>query len=334
MIVFILILFWQPFLGDGDSYAVTHRLSEMICTSYSSKNFGKVSPDSSSSSKPCAVAIKSGNSWEYKSCRSAVPRSDTGGSNYSNSEDTQPGKEPKIQKGWEAEAYSYPFIVYVTRNGSNRAGESHGIIYNQYTIIASNALPINWTDSIRVQMGKHDVTKRENSEQLRFICDVSVHPNNITGDFNSFHLIHLYDPITFNDFVRPASLYQKSGSETISNECYVAGWGKLEKDKSTNVLNEVKVNVTSDCDNKPGQLCTPRGGPNVYCYGDVGGPLVCSSNGKMFVRGVNAGDNAKDCKSDFPTYFFHFNKSHVIDWVESEYQKRLEKCRPECSSSK
>ncbi|CAG7678443.1 unnamed protein product [Allacma fusca] len=309
MIVFILILFWQPFLGDGDNYAVTHRLSEMICTSYSSKSFGKVSPDSSSSSKPCAVAIKSGNSWEYKSCRSAVPRSDTGGSNHSSSvEDTRSGKEPKIQNGSEAVPHSYPFIVFITPDGSSRSDQLQG---------------------------KHDVTKRENFEQLRFICDVSVHPNDNPSEANSFKLIHLYDPIIFNDFVGPASLYQKDGSETISNECSVAGWGALGTNENfTNVLYEAPVNVTSNCDNKTGYLCTPPKAKNVYCYGDLGGPLVCSSNGKTYVRGRNAGDSKAHCKPDSPTYFAHFNKSHVIDWIESEYKKRLEKCRPEYSSLK
>ncbi|CAG7826048.1 unnamed protein product, partial [Allacma fusca] len=333
MIAFILIVFLQPFLGDGGNYAVTHRLSEMICTSYSSKNFDKVSPDSSSSSKPCAVAIKSGNSWEYKRCRADHGTSDNIDDKSRFDNFTSTNEDERLLKASASEPHSFPYLVYVKGNpGTKRELDFQGVIYNQYTIITSNKYKTleanygeNWTNTVRIQIGKHSVSARENTEQLRYICNITENPKDSSG--YSYALIHLYDPILFNDFVMASPLLQEYGIAEFPDQCMVAAWGRNETSRYQDVLHESNVSV-SKCENKTLKGClTTKKQHGVYSYGDSGAVLVCSKNSKAYVRGVLVFSGSPNAAS--PNYYIDFNRPDFIEWVEAEYTKHKELCRPE-----
>ncbi|CAG7827474.1 unnamed protein product [Allacma fusca] len=123
-------------------------------------------------------------------------------------------------------------------------------------------------------------------------------------------------------------LLQEYGPAEFPDDCMAAAWGRNKKGTYQDVLHESKANVRK-CTNETLKGCLfTKTTESVYCYGDGGAVLVCSKNSKAYVRGILV--YSADCSTGSSNYYIDFNRPDFIEWVEAEYMKHKELCRPEC----
>ena len=62
---------------------------------------------------------------------------------------------------------------------------------------------------------------------VRGADSVTMHPNygDINGIANDIALLHLSEPVEFNDYVRPACLATLQNETMAYSRCWIAGWG-------------------------------------------------------------------------------------------------------------
>ncbi|CAG7828778.1 unnamed protein product, partial [Allacma fusca] len=102
---------------------------------------------------------------------------------------TSTNQDERLLNARASESHSFPYLVYVKGDpGTKRELDFQGVIYNQYTIITSNTykhLKKNygerWKNTVRIQIGKHSVSARENTEQLRYICNITENSKDSSG---------------------------------------------------------------------------------------------------------------------------------------------------------
>ncbi|RXN23722.1 myofibril-bound serine ase [Labeo rohita] len=143
----------------------------------------------------------------------------------------------------------------------------------------------NRRDSLRIQLGKHNLLVGENTEQQIEAEKIIPYPryDNRTYD-NDVMLIKLKKPAILNKYVKLIPLTKSCSSEGMN--CLVSGWGRtgagpasvlqcldlpvLSKKQCTDAYRSITENM----------FCAGfmKGGKD-SCQGDSGGPVVC--NGKL-----------------------------------------------------
>ncbi|KAM4706803.1 trypsin-1-like [Discoglossus pictus] len=135
-------------------------------------------------------------------------------------------------------------------------------------------------------LGAHDVTQHEDSQQILGIQSYHIHPEyHRSGGMphNDVLLLKLTAKATINRYVKPIYLPASNSDLPTDTLCSVSGWGKIDKDKTTNKLFETNVTIVSrrQCNRFfPGltdsMICAGKINEITdSSQGDSGGPLVC-----------------------------------------------------------
>ncbi|CAG7826506.1 unnamed protein product, partial [Allacma fusca] len=246
--------------------------------------------------------------------------------------------DERIINGRDAVPFSHPYLVYL-RTDFLEKGLS-GTIYNSYTILVNtyhleaNLNKAGSKDNLRIHIGKHKNEERENEEQIRFMCNYTTHPKYVNGKPNSYYLytaVHLYEPITFNNYADKIRMAKPSQKNTIEKTCLIPGWGSRGGGpKTSNILQEADT-IIRDCVGNPtiddNEFCTNP----VYCWADSGSPLVCTDKHRIFTTGMASATGratGTDCKKAYDTLYADLKIQDVHDWAEKTFKDHEELCRP------
>uniref|UniRef100_A0A4X2KJ83 Peptidase S1 domain-containing protein n=1 Tax=Vombatus ursinus TaxID=29139 RepID=A0A4X2KJ83_VOMUR len=137
--------------------------------------------------------------------------------------------------------------------------------------------------------------------QIDFIV---IHPEFKHNTFeNDIALIHLKNPVTYNDFVQPICLpFFDDVPLDNTKRCFISGWGKrTEEGTLTPLLQEAEIHfIPWDMCNAVGSysgrvpntsFCAGESFGNVdTCMGDSGGPLMCyfPENERFILMGITS----------------------------------------------
>ncbi|XP_018518341.1 tryptase-2 [Lates calcarifer] len=198
-----------------------------------------------------------------------------------------------IVGGRDAEKGSWPWMVHlnITSDGKTKWRCGGTILNNQWVLTAAHCLDAKLKPNYRrsmVWVGSHKLQK--GSARYMAIYSAVLHPQYQAvgnGYVNDIALIKLTKKLTFSDDVRPVSLPSVDDTFGSSSECWITGWGNVEKDvplQDPETLQEVKIPIISQSvcktqypDLSSDMLCAgDMAGGRGACEGDYGGPLVCN----------------------------------------------------------
>jgi len=194
----------------------------------------------------------------------------------------------RIVGGEEATPNEFPWQVSMQYFGSHICG---GSIYNANTVItAAHCGEIASPSAFSVLAGKHNLRVTENTQQLRQVSQVVLHPGypGVTGFSNDIAILKLSAPLDLNAAVGPVPIAPTG--YTATGEATVTGWGTTREGGSLpDTLQKVNVPIVTDaaCRQAYGDsqvddsmICAglPNGGKD-SCQGDSGGPFLANDRG-------------------------------------------------------
>ncbi|XP_050990809.1 trypsin domain-containing protein [Labeo rohita] len=187
----------------------------------------------------------------------------------------------KIIGGYECSPHSQPWQVYLN-DGRISCG---GSLINKKWVVSAAHCTFS-RDSLRIQLGKHNLLVGENTEQRIKAEKIIPYPRyNDRPHNNDVMLIKLKKPAILNKYVKPIPLTKSCSS--AGKKCLVSGWGKTGAGPaSTLQCLDLPVLSKQTCRYAYGSIITKnmfcagfmKGGKD-SCQGDSGGPVVC--NGKL-----------------------------------------------------
>jgi len=148
-------------------------------------------------------------------------------------------------------------------------------------------------------------------------------------------IIKLARTVRFTDRIRPICLFHPDLEEVENppNGLIVAGWGRTEKERSSDLLQytflepvpmqqcqaeygiagkEGKLGPITDLEILKSQLCAQGAGATDSCTGDSGGPLMAQVGNTWYLAGVVSFGTQK-CDSSLPGIYTR--SSHFYSWI-------------------
>ncbi|XP_037632725.1 elastase-1-like [Sebastes umbrosus] len=185
------------------------------------------------------------------------------------------------------------------------------------------------SSSIRVVLGDLILHSGHNTEQVRDVHSVYIHPewnNDSISSGNDIALLRLSSAASVTSYVRPAYLPPYGEILPHNHPCYITGYGRTSTGGSmSNRMRQAYLPVVDH------QTCTSSGwwgstvkttmicaggGAQSGCNGDFGGPLSCRVNNSYYVHGVASFVSGMGCNaSQKPTVFTRV--SAFITWMNS-----------------
>ncbi|XP_052223894.1 serine protease 1-like [Dreissena polymorpha] len=212
-------------------------------------------------------------------------------------------RQKRIAGGKNAEKGFYPWHAGVRKRSRRSSHVCGGIILNDRWILSAAHCFWNiFKDDIIVYTGDHDLLEKDTFEEQFELEHLIKHPNYTDPSFDfdialmKVKLNNGYG-IQFNDEVQPACLPDASMYYETGLTCHISGWGQTSfrgsKDQTVLRAAEVRLIDDDDCKIAYGTRITPNmvcagymeGGIDT-CFGDRGGPLVCSVEDLYYVMGV------------------------------------------------
>ncbi|XP_030594033.1 kallikrein-11-like [Archocentrus centrarchus] len=195
----------------------------------------------------------------------------------------QTGRGSEIIEGKEVRPHSLPFMAYVRSKTSACGGT---LIHPKWVLTAAHC-----TDMSLVILGAHSIKKVEKgSWQVREVEKRFPHPDyyNVTQG-NDLMLLKLKKSVKKTKTVNWLNFGQTVRDPAAGSKCLVAGWGRTENNKTSDVLRSVNVTVINrqKCNSRDyynqrpvitaDMICAGSNGANKAdtCQGDSGGPLLC-----------------------------------------------------------
>ncbi|XP_054566945.1 kallikrein-14 [Eptesicus fuscus] len=228
--------------------------------------------------------------------------------------------ENKIIGGYSCIQHSQPWQAALLAGVGRRFHCGGALLSDQWAITAAHcSRPI-----LRVALGKHNLQKREATQQVLRVVRQVPHPQyNARTHDNDLLLLRLQQPARLGRAVRPIPVARTCASP--QTPCRVSGWGTTSSPiaRYPNSLQCVNINITSheQCQQAysgaitAGMVCagTPEGGKD-SCQGDSGGPLVCK--GKL--QGLVSWGMERCALPGYPGVYTNLCKYY--DWIQQTIQ--------------
>lgn len=183
------------------------------------------------------------------------------------------------------------------QRGGHFCGAS--LIADRWVVTAAHCVVGEKVKGLKVWVGGHDLRRKDQGETAK-VKKIYIHPNySEKTDRNDIALIELKAPIGTNIPRAVVASSQTTNQNAKPGKiATVSGWGALsENGASPKVLHQVKLPIVSNSEcNSPAayggevagtQICAGlRQGGKDSCYGDSGGPLWVTKQGKAHLVGV------------------------------------------------
>uniref|UniRef100_A0A8C8VIF9 Peptidase S1 domain-containing protein n=1 Tax=Pelusios castaneus TaxID=367368 RepID=A0A8C8VIF9_9SAUR len=201
----------------------------------------------------------------------------------------------RIIGGHEAAPHSRPYMAALKMSGDFSCGGF--LVAPDWVMSAAHCM-----GPITVILGAHNIHEPEGSQQVLGVESYHVHPAyDPLMVSNDIMLLKLTAKAKLNKYVQLIPLPKSSNDIPTDTKCSLAGWGLIDKERTSNRLFETNVTIYSrrKCLNVYPQL-----NDGMICagsfhhlkdssQGDSGGPLVCNgvvqgivSFGNSFPPGV------------------------------------------------
>ncbi|XP_072019597.1 uncharacterized protein [Amphiura filiformis] len=242
-------------------------------------------------------------------------------------------RETRIVDGDDAVLGAWPWIGSLRHvSWGHNCGAS--LISESWAVTAAHCLAYGDYSDFSVVFGDSILDQTSNDEQVRDFDAVIIDQDfsGLPSDPHDIALLHLREPVTFTDFVRPICLTKTWQEIDSFEECWIAGWGSFNNTDYydfSNILQEVAAPLLSqkDCrdyhiDNGRPDLAPPDivicaghiSSGTGACRGDDGGPLVCrdSEDNRWHLVGITS--FVVEC-GEWPTLFTRV--SRFYSFIES-----------------
>ncbi|XP_068605521.1 serine protease 33-like [Brachionichthys hirsutus] len=206
-------------------------------------------------------------------------------------------RNTRITGGKDAPVGAWPWMAGVNVPGGLFCGGS--LISSEWVLTAAQCVAKFPASSFTIYLGRHSLNGANPNEVLVNVSKVVAHPDFKATTFdNDIALLRLSRAVTFTDYIRPVCLAATGSEYLAGEECWITGWGNVNKDvplPPPQTLQEVTVPIVSnsDCNKVYGGAITnnmicagPSGGGRGSCSGDGGGPMVRKASSKWVQGGV------------------------------------------------
>jgi secreted trypsin-like serine protease len=218
----------------------------------------------------------------------------------------------QIIGGEEVWPGKWPWVVYVLSKNAACGGT---LISDQWVLTAAHCRLSTETKCV---LGSFDRSKFEDTTVTANVIQVIVHPNyNEDTLEDDIALLKLNVPVPFTSYINPICL-PTSDHNLKNQQMWLAGWGRDENRKPTNILNDIECRYISYCNlenhSTLKNICVKfLQKKNSACDGDSGGPLIIQINGKYELVGVIS-SVASNCRSPTSTTKVWY----YLDWIKRQ----------------
>lgn len=215
-------------------------------------------------------------------------------------------RKPRVVGGEESNPHSWPWqaVLYIcSKKGDVCVEGCAGTLVDKQTLLtAAHCVYFGKIPASRiiVRLGAHDLSQSAYGEQNFTVANYTTGRQVLTD----IAILHLKEPVTYSDTISPACLPSRDLPEDTT--CYIIGWGQYKLNRNSPaslVLRQAPQRILS------GKICKRR--DSVYdpetqicakwkrgvdsCYGDSGGPFLCSVNNKWELQGIVSYGSKKVC---------------------------------------
>lgn len=196
----------------------------------------------------------------------------------------------------------------ITRCGGTLISHREHAIRTKFVLTAAHCFMVNGVNSmeniVTVVIGAHNVSSNDDIKQVVNGIKVIKHDlfSSSGGIVNNIAIVILEKKVPFAPTVSPICLNFKTTLPPPNARCYVAGWGAQKMlGESSAVLRavemEIKNNSVCEIPATEGEtMCVASRYPNDDpCFGDSGGPLMCTEDDVTFTQYAIVG-HKNDCR--------------------------------------
>ncbi|GFV47379.1 plasma kallikrein [Trichonephila clavipes] len=216
------------------------------------------------------------------------------------------------------------------------------LINNQWLLTAGHCFKKNLdVRNWNVLFGKHFRLVPEDTEQLRYMESIHIHPKYnlnetrlsipwIQRKQHDLALVKLNAPVTVTDYISHICLPPANHTIPVGTMCYVTGWGETYGTGFELELKQAAVPIVSleQCrkwhkfyDVAPTMVCAGHAdGGHDSCQGDSGGPLVYSNDNKQWhLAGIVSTGGSICADKEQPGIYTLV--PYYVDWIESTIKR-------------